>query len=119
MGLRIKFSVDSEGTTVPYGPAYDEVRRNHGFQDLRANPSAVEKILEITNSSVLKRLLVARAQPGYPIFSLGCDLGEHEDAQERKGRQSVAGGYVQIAAANYKIIVPASYHAPLAELPTS
>lgn len=50
----------------------------------------------------MRNLLGRVAQPGSPIFTLGCDLGSHtEPTHVPRHRREVAGGYVQIASVNY------------------
>jgi hypothetical protein len=111
MGLRTRFGIDSEGTTVPYGPISDAIRKNHGFQDLRGSPGVAANIPETAGSDALRRLLVAVAQPGFPLFTLGCDLGTHEEPSAPLTRRRVAGGYVQIAAVEYARTTPETYSA--------
>jgi hypothetical protein len=101
MTLKTKFGVDSEGTTVPYGAFSDSIRKNYGFQDLRGKPEAAGSVAETAGSDALRRLLVRIAQPGFPIFTLGCDLGAHEEPEAPPARRRVSGGYVQVAAVDY------------------
>jgi hypothetical protein len=110
MSLHVSYDVASEGTAVPYGPIFDDIRRNNGFRDLRDKPEEVANVPETAGSEALRRLLVFLAQPGCPIFSLGCDLGQHEEPEQPAHRRQVAGGYIQVAARNYDAQVPAAYH---------
>jgi hypothetical protein len=66
---------------------------------LRGKPELVSTIEEAHESPALGLLLSHLAQPGSPIISLGCDLGQHLETKCRPKWRHVAGGYVQIAAA--------------------
>lgn len=102
MPAKILYSSGGRGNTVPYPPLQDEIRRNHGFVDLRTNPAAVANIPEAKHSPALANLLVALAQPHSVLISLGCDLGEHSDPTSRLQTRRRAGGYVQIADARMR-----------------
>ena len=102
MALRVRSKQGGEGTTVPYPPLYDDIRRNHGFVDLRGKPELVREVLETEESDALLRLLVALSQPKSQVCSLGCDLGTHVEAAARWGSRQVAGGYVQIADSRFE-----------------
>lgn len=102
MALQVRSGQGGKGTTVPYPPLYDDVRRNHGFVDLRGKPELVAGILETEESSALLRLLVALSQPKSQVCSLGCDLGTHVESAARFGARQVAGGYVQIADSRFE-----------------
>ncbi len=102
MPVQIAYSSGGRGNTVPYPPLEDEIRRNHGFFDLRGNPAAVANIPETQQSPALVDLLVALAQPNSALISLGCDLGEHSDPGSQLQTRRRAGGYVQIADARVR-----------------
>jgi hypothetical protein len=89
-----------EGITVPYGPIFDDIRRNYGFTDLRGRPDLAEDIFEGLSSSALRKLLVRMARDR-SYFSLGCDLGRHSEDEQPQTRRRVSGGYIQVASMNY------------------
>jgi len=86
---------------VPYGPIFDEVRKNHGFTDTRGRPDLAAKIVEGTSSQALRHLLVRIAEEG-AYFSLGCDLGNHTEEEAPEAQRQVAGGYIQVSALKYR-----------------
>ncbi len=91
-----------EGTTVPYAPIFDDIRRNNGFTDLRGCPDLAEKIVEGSSSPALQSLLI-RMSRERSYFSLGCDLGTHVEEMQPKSRKNVAGGYIQVASMDYSV----------------
>jgi hypothetical protein len=94
--LRTFYDNSAKGITVPYPPLFGGVRRNHGFVDLRGRPDLVAQVPETSESLALRDLLVDLAQPASPIFSLGCDLGTHNERGRGKLTRYVAGGYIQV-----------------------
>jgi hypothetical protein len=112
MTFKFTFEVDPTGMTAPYPPVTDEIRRNRGFVDLRKEPERASEIAEAAESPALRNLLVQAAKKGTLIFTIGCDLGAH---QERTNipvrRREVAGGYIQFASIHYDKIEPQSYSA--------
>ena len=98
----------SNGSTVPYGPIFDGIRRNSGFTDLRGRPDLAEKIVEGASSIKLRELLV-RLSREESYFSLGCDLGTHIEEERPSALRRVSGGYIQIAAMNYADASTAQY----------
>jgi hypothetical protein len=97
MALKVSHPLKEKGNTVPYPPLFDDIRRNHGFLDLRARPDLVSQIPEALESPALRQLLVKLADPSSQIMTLGCDLGEHTERSQPLNRRRCAGGYVQIA----------------------
>lgn len=112
MTFKFSFEVDPVGITAPYPPVTDEIRRNRGFVDLRKEPERAGEIAEAAESPALRNLLIRVAKKRVPIFTIGCDLGAH---QERKNisarRREVAGGYIQFASIHYDRAEPQSYSA--------
>lgn len=98
--LTTTYTVGEEGITVPYPPKFNDVQRNSGFVDARGRPDLAAQIPELSQSPALRSLMIALAQPGNANFSIGCDLGSHEQPDDRDAPY-VAGGYVQIARANF------------------
>lgn len=96
--LKTNFAVARIGNTVPYPPVSDNIRRNHGYLDLRGRPDLVVRIPEAADSRALYALLVYLAQPRSQIFTVGCDLGVR---RKRHKPTRVAGGYIQIIRADY------------------
>lgn len=97
MPLHVIYGTKS-GNTVPYPPLYDKLRCNHGFIDLRGNPTAAASITETQSSPGLLALLTQMAQPASAFISLGCDLGGYDSkGGGRLHTRCVAGGYVQFA----------------------
>ncbi|MBP2498391.1 hypothetical protein ABID82_005077 [Methylobacterium sp. PvP062] len=85
------------GNTVPYPPLFDDVRRNHGFTDLRGKPEQINRIPEALESQGLREILAMLASEASQLMSVGCDLGSHKRGGERLSRRHWAGGYIQIA----------------------
>jgi hypothetical protein len=112
MPLKFSFKVDTEGMTVPYPPLTDEIRCNRGFLDLRGKPHGVSEITEAHESPALRNLLARLAQKESLIFTLGCDLGAHQERTNVAAyRREIAGGYLQFAGIRYDSIEPQSYAA--------
>jgi hypothetical protein len=88
------------GNTVPYGPIFDDIRKNYGFSDLRGRPDLAEKIFEGASSRALRDLLVRIARER-SYFSLGCDLGRHVEDEQPPIRRNISGGYIQISSMTY------------------
>jgi len=99
MPLQIS-SRGGDGITVPYGPIFDGVRKNSGFSDVRGRPDLAAQIAEGGTSKALGNLLVRAARENV-YFSLGCDLGDHQELESPAAQRQVAGGYIQVAAINY------------------
>jgi hypothetical protein len=91
--------------TVPYAAIADDIRNNSGFEDLRGRPDKASAIAEGNASPALRRLLVRIANVGSTIFTLGCELGSHQEPTHvPMRRREVAGGYVQFAIIHYNRI---------------
>ena len=98
MTFKFSFEVDPVGITVPYPPVTDEIRSNRGFVDLRKEPERASEIAGAAESPALCNLLVRVAKKGSPIFTIGCDLGAHQERTNVPARRrKVAGGYIQFA----------------------
>jgi hypothetical protein len=100
MPLRVSYPFDERGNTVPYPPLFDDIRKNQGFIDLRGRPASVDEIMEARDSPALRRLLELVADQMSSVISLGCDLGQHSERNSDIKKRRVAGGYVQLAAAD-------------------
>ena len=110
MTFRFTLRVNSEGMTVPYASITDHIRRNRGFVDLRRHPDRATEIAEGKDSPALRNLLVRLANVGSAIFTLGCDLGTHQEATNVPlGRREVAGGYIHFASVHYDRAEPEAY----------
>jgi hypothetical protein len=109
MALKVSYLVE-RGNTVPYPPLFDEIRRNHGFTDLRARPELVEDIAEVAESPALKALLADLAQPGSALMTLGCDLGAGRLRDGQLDRRWRVGGYVQVALLPLRPVEPPTLH---------
>lgn len=97
---------------MPYPPVTDEIRRNRGFVDLRKEPERASEIAEAAESTALRNLLRRVARKGSPIFTIGCDLGAHQERTTVPARRrEVAGGYIQFAGIDYVSAETASYSA--------
>jgi hypothetical protein len=105
--LETAIEVDEEGMTVPYPPLFDDIGNNRGFIDVRGRPDIALKIAEGSQSSAMKALLVAMAQPGSQFFTVGCHLGTEFLSEEE--HPHTAGGYVQIMHASYADRSPEDY----------
>jgi hypothetical protein len=92
-----------EGITVPYGPIFDGMRHNRGFVDTRNDPVKASQIAEGAESTALLDCLVRIARENV-YFSLGCDLGSHEDISASAATRFVAGGYLQITGVDYAAV---------------
>jgi hypothetical protein len=90
------YKTSKEGITVPYGPIFDDIRRNYGFTDLRGRPDLAEQIFEGSSSPALRDLLV-RIAGERSYFSLGCDLGRHCEDEQPQIQRKFSGGYIQVA----------------------
>lgn len=106
--LRVEFE-EENGITVPYPPLHDKIRNNHGFVDLRGQPDLAEKVFEGSQSIALKKLLIRLAEQPSPFFTLGCDLGSHEEDGFEPESRRVAGGYIQIISTDYAERLPNDY----------
>jgi hypothetical protein len=110
MTFKFSFEVDPVGITVPYPPVTDEIRRNRGFVDLRKEPERASEIMEAIESLALRDLLVRVARRESEIFTIGCDLGAHQERTNIPARRrEVAGGYIQFASIHYDRAEPQSY----------
>lgn len=79
---------------------------------MRNSPAKAGEIAEAAASGALRRLLVRVASAGHPIFTLGCDLGAHQEPTSVPARRrEVAGGYIQFASAKYDRTGTQSYEA--------
>ena len=107
--LTTDFETEEEGMTVPYPPLFDEIRRNHGFVDVRRRPDLADEIPEGSQSPALKGLLIELSERYSPLFTLGCDLGTHEEPWSEESARHVAGGYVQLMCASYSNRSPDDY----------
>jgi hypothetical protein len=101
MPLETEYTL-GDGITVPYGPIFDDIRRNCGFIDTRKNATLAAKITESAGSAALRDLLVEIASH-QQYFSLGCDLGEHQDFESPASKRFVAGGYLQLSGLRYEL----------------
>jgi hypothetical protein len=99
--------MDEEGMTVPYPSLFDEVRKKYGFVDVRERPDLAAEIAESTQSSTMRNLLVALAQPHSNLFTIGCDLGTKFVSENEF--PNIAGGYIQIMSAAYAKPTPEDY----------
>ena len=61
--LEANLEMDEEGMTVPYPPFFDEVRKNHGFIDIRGTARACFADTEGLDSLTMRTLLIELAQP--------------------------------------------------------
>jgi hypothetical protein len=112
MSFQFSFSVDPEAITVPYAPITDDIRHSRGFVDLRGHPEKAKDIVEGNDSPALRRLLIRIANVGSAIFTLGCDLGSHQEPiHVPSRRREVAGGYIQLASVRYDRAERESYAA--------
>jgi len=112
MASKFTFRVDREGTTVPYPAVSNEIQHNRGFVDLRGRPDLAKEIAEARDSVALRNLLVRIANADSKIFTLGCDLGTHQEPTHVPQRcREVAGGYIQFASAHYDGAATESYAA--------
>jgi|ERR1700737_56056 hypothetical protein len=100
MSLEVTYR-GGDGTTVPYGPIFDDIRKNRGFVDARGRPDIAASIAEGSESAELKKLLVRISEENI-YFSLGCDLGKHEEPEAKAPLRQVAGGYVQVVGIDYE-----------------
>src|ERR1700677_4485709 len=109
MVITTDFQIDEVGMTVPYPPLLDDIRRNHGFFDLRGRPDLAAEIAEGLQSTAMQGLLVTLAQPCSHLFTLGCDLGEHEQSESNENGRYAAGGYLQLMSSAYAERSPEDY----------
>ena len=103
------FETDEEGMTVPYPAVFDDIRRNHGFVDLRGRPDLALGIFEGSESTALRGLLARLSESDSALFTLGCDLGTHEEPESDDTARCVAGGYIQLMSASYAECSPDDY----------
>lgn len=97
-----------DGITVPYAPIFDNIRRNRGFIDTRRRPDLAATIAEGAASAALRDVLVDIASRDR-YFSLGCDLGEHQEADSPASQRFIAGGYVQLSGFRYELQETGNY----------
>jgi hypothetical protein len=105
--LETAFEMDQNGMTVPYPALFDDVRKNHGFVDIRGRPELASQIAEGSHSLAMRKLLIGLAQPDSKIFSVGCDLGIQLQTEGKLPH--TAGGYVQIMHVIYADRSPKDY----------
>jgi len=110
MPLKAGYAQASEVTPIPYPPNRGGGGSNKGYSDLRGRPEAASRVAEAEASPALRTLLVELAQPGSPLDSLGCDLGEHTNSKVKR-RPEVAGGYIQVTAAHRGELSAETYQA--------
>jgi hypothetical protein len=112
MTFKFTFRVDPVGMTVPYAAIADDIRNNSGFEDLRGRPDKASAIADGNASPALRRLHVRIANVGSTIFTLGCELGSHQEPTHvPMRRREEAGGYVQFASIHYNRARTESYAA--------
>lgn len=99
MTLEVNHSA-GEGITVPYPPLVDGIRNNRGFVDTRGRSDLASGIAEGIQSEALRNCLIKISEENM-YFSLGCDLGDHREADGPVAQRHVAGGYLQVAAIKY------------------
>jgi hypothetical protein len=110
--FKSKFRIESTAISVPYPPIADDIRNNRGYVDTRGRPDLAMNIAEGANSIALGHILSELAQPNSIIFSVGCDLGAHEEPTHVPlRRRHVAGGYIHFSSANYTQITSETYAA--------
>jgi hypothetical protein len=97
-----------DGTTVPYGPLFDGIRKNRGFVDARGRPDIAASIAEGSESAALRKLLI-RVSEENVYFSLGCDLGMHPEPEAKVTLRQVAGGYIQVVGMDYELLSTDDY----------
>jgi hypothetical protein len=78
--------------------------------DLRGRPDLAAEIFEGSRSHALKELLVDLSEPRSPFFSVGCDLGSHEESERDENERYVAGGYIQLMHCHYSDRSPEDYY---------
>jgi hypothetical protein len=94
MTFKFTFRVDPVGMTVPYAAIADDIRNNSGFEDLRGGPDKASAIAEGNASPALRRLLVRIANVGSTIFTLGCELGSHQEPTHVPMRRREVAGWI-------------------------
>ena len=94
--LAIDFEIEKEGMTVPYPQLFNDIGRNHGFVDLRGRPDLAIEIPEGSQSPALKAILVELSGPDSPLFTLGCDLGTHEEPWREESARHVCSQFEEI-----------------------
>jgi hypothetical protein len=97
-----------DGTTVPYGPLFDGIRKNRGFVDTRGRPDIAASITEGSESAALRKLLIRISEENV-YFSLGCDLGMHPEPEAKANLRQVAGGYIQVVGMDYEVLSTDNY----------
>jgi hypothetical protein len=97
-----------DGTTVPYGPLFDGIRKNSGFVDARGRPDIAASIAEGSESAALRKLLIRISEENV-YFSLGCDLGMHPEPEAKATLRQVAGGYIQVVGMDYELLSTDDY----------
>jgi hypothetical protein len=100
---------EQEGITVPYPALFDDIRTNHGFADLRGRPELAGQVSESLQLRALQDVLVELAHKDAPFFTIGCDLGAHEEQDRHPSERHVAGGYLQIMDTSYWDRLPNDY----------
>jgi hypothetical protein len=97
-----------DATTVPYGPLFDDIRKNRGFVDARGRPDIAASIAEGNESAAQRRLLIRISEENV-YFSLGCDLGMHPEPEAKATLRQVAGGYIQVVGMDYELLSTDDY----------
>ena len=95
MKLDFQFGQKDDAITIPYPAFFNEKRNNNGFFNLRTKPELIDEIKECNSSLALKKMLIRFAVSQLPIFTVGCDLGNHIEASCKENESNIAGGYIQ------------------------
>jgi hypothetical protein len=107
MVFRCKQYTHSQIMPVPYRRSVKGSRTNRGFRDLRGRSDEAARIAEAKASQELKLLLTEAARSNSRLFTIGCDLGTHQEPRLR--HSNVAGGYIQIAMMEYRTATADEY----------
>ena len=85
--VKLLLAIERRAKSIPYPREEREDGTNHGFKDLKSNPSAIHEVAEIRDCSSLRDALMAINDPDTQFFTVGCEksLNEHKGKYWKKG----------------------------------
>ena len=102
-------SINHRGKGIIYGGGQrSDGTANHGFRNLKGDPTLVAAIHEVKSDPALRALLSAIAQRSNGLFTVGCESG---DVAEKEGHRRF--GYLEFAINSKAGVSDAANYFPL------